>query len=109
MRTFDIHECAEFLKVDESTACKMAASGELPGAKIGRAWVFLEDELTEYLRLQIRRQMRERATGDQLHNRAVLGQNGAMTGPRPKRTKRGLPDLSAYPDVMPLPELVRQV
>lgn len=29
---------------------KRAKLGRLPGAKIGRAWVFLEDELVDYIR-----------------------------------------------------------
>ena len=61
MRTLDIDECAEFLKINRVTAMTMAARGELPGAKIGRAWVFLEDDLVEYLRLQVRVQQRQRA------------------------------------------------
>ena len=39
-RTLDLHEAADFLKISESTAQEMAANGEIPGAKIGRAWVF---------------------------------------------------------------------
>lgn len=60
MRTLDIDECAEFLKINRTTASEMAATGELPGAKIGRAWVFLEDDLVEYLRNKVRQQQRER-------------------------------------------------
>jgi excisionase family DNA binding protein len=60
MNTLDINECAEFLKVNKNTASELAAKGMLPGAKIGRAWVFLEDELVEYLRSETRNQQRRR-------------------------------------------------
>ncbi len=60
MKTLDIDECAEFLKVNDTTVFAMAGSGELPGARIGSAWVFLEDDLVEYLRTQVRCQRRER-------------------------------------------------
>lgn len=60
MRTFDIEECAAFLKVDRTTALKLAGNGDLPGARIGRAWVFLEDDLIDYLRLRVRQQQAER-------------------------------------------------
>jgi len=40
MKTYDIVEAAEFLKVDRSTVLELAGAGELPVAKIGRAWVF---------------------------------------------------------------------
>lgn len=60
MDTFDIDECAEFLKVNRTTALELAANGDLPGAKIGRAWVFLRDDMVEYLRLTVRNQQRDR-------------------------------------------------
>ena len=60
MKTLDIAECAEFLKINSTTASELAASGELPGAKIGRAWVFLLDDLVEYLRAEVRRQQAKR-------------------------------------------------
>ena len=56
MKTYDINEAADFLKVDRTTALERPASGEVPGAKIGRAWVFLESDLVEYLRDKVRRQ-----------------------------------------------------
>ncbi|MGP1666151.1 MAG: helix-turn-helix domain-containing protein [Rhodanobacter sp.] len=52
MKTYDINETAEFLKVDRATALGLAGSGELPGAKVGRAWVFLESDLVDYLRAE---------------------------------------------------------
>ncbi len=60
MKTYDIHETAEFLKVDRSTALELAGCGELPGAKVGRAWVFLESDLVDYLRDKVLRQTSER-------------------------------------------------
>ncbi|ADG14259.1 DNA binding domain protein, excisionase family [Paraburkholderia atlantica] len=63
-RTFDIDECADFLKVERKTALKLAQQGELPGARIGRAWVFLEDDVVEYLRVQVRHQMVERQNNE---------------------------------------------
>ena len=38
MKTYDIHEAADFLKVDRATALELAGAGELPGAKVGRAF-----------------------------------------------------------------------
>jgi Helix-turn-helix domain len=60
MKTLDIDQCAEFLKINITAATEMAAVGELPGARIGRAWVFLEEDLVEYVRTQVRYQRRER-------------------------------------------------
>ena len=62
MKTFDIDECAEFLKVDRSTALRLAGIGDIPGAKIGRSWVFLLDDLITYLRGKVSAQTRQRAS-----------------------------------------------
>ena len=59
-KTYDIYEAAQFLKIDRSTALDLAGSGELPGAKVGRAWVFLESDLVAYLEDKVRGQTMER-------------------------------------------------
>lgn len=59
--TLDIVECAEFLKIEKQYALKLASEGKLPGAKVGRAWVFLVDDLVEYLRQQVRLQQSARS------------------------------------------------
>ena len=61
-QTLDLGEAAEFLKVSETTAREMASAGELPGAKIGRAWVFLTDDLIDWLRVQVKHQRAERVS-----------------------------------------------
>lgn len=60
VRTFDLEETADFLKISYSTASRMASAGILPGAKIGCSWVFLEKELAEWLHEQTIKQRRER-------------------------------------------------
>lgn len=67
MRTLDIEECAALLKVDRTTALHLAQNGEIPGAKIGRAWVFIEEDILNYLRSKISAQVNER--------RAMLEEN----------------------------------
>jgi excisionase family DNA binding protein len=53
VNTLNLEETARFLKVHTETISRLAKTGQLPGAKIGRAWVFLEEDLIEYLREQI--------------------------------------------------------
>lgn len=48
--TLDLREAAKFLGIHKETARYRAAIGELPGAKVGRSWRFLEDDLVTYLR-----------------------------------------------------------
>jgi excisionase family DNA binding protein len=56
METLTIEQAADKLNIERTYALKLAGLGILPGAKIGKAWVFLEDDLTEYLRNEVRRQ-----------------------------------------------------
>jgi excisionase family DNA binding protein len=39
------HEVAAYLRLTETTICKLASSGELPGFKIGKSWRFDRDEI----------------------------------------------------------------
>jgi excisionase family DNA binding protein len=98
MKTYDINEAADFLKIDRSTALELAHVGTLPGAKVGRAWVFMEDELVAYLRDVTRKQTQARRA--QLEVAQVI--NRAQQEPKPRRRGRSRP----LPD---LPELGGQV
>lgn len=52
MRTLDIIEAANFLKCGEDTVRELAAAGDMPSAKVGRAWVFVDVDLIDWLRSQ---------------------------------------------------------
>lgn len=58
--TMDIEECAAYLKVHRTTVLELADKGELPGAQVGRAWVFLADDVESYLRKRVREQTADR-------------------------------------------------
>jgi hypothetical protein len=99
MRTFDLIECADFLKVDRNTAMKLAGTGELPGAKIGRAWVFLEDDVVSFLRKKSQEQSLARIQGahepetDDRVAKAIARSFGTPDQRRPGRRARDLPRL----------------
>ena len=50
MKTLGLHEAAAFLHCHPEELRRRAKAGGIPGAKAGRAWVFLEDDLAAYLR-----------------------------------------------------------
>jgi len=50
VRTFALTEAAEFLKMHPEEVRRRARMGQLPGAKAGKRWVFIEDDLAAYLR-----------------------------------------------------------
>lgn len=89
--TLDLLECAEFLKIEKAYALKLAGEGILPGAKVGKAWVFLQDDLVEYLRATVQDQRRERQSIQQTEiilGRVPQREPGVKRGPgRPAREK----------------------
>ena len=52
MDTLNLQEAARFLKIHPVTLQEKARAGEIPGAKIGKCWVFVEIDLVEYIRSQ---------------------------------------------------------
>jgi len=55
MKTLDLEQAAEFLKIHPATLQSKAKSGEIPGAKTGKRWVFLEVDLQECIRSHYKR------------------------------------------------------
>lgn len=50
MITFTLIEAAKFLKLHpEEVRCR-AKAGRIPGAKVGKSWVFLDIDLAAYIR-----------------------------------------------------------
>lgn len=105
MATFDLIECADFLKVDRNTVMKLAGRGELTGAKIGRAWVFLEEDVVMFLRKKAAEQTTARLQGafepeaDATVARAIARQLPTQDQRRPGRRARALPTLPELPEV----------
>lgn len=52
MKTLTLQEAAEFLKIHPVTLGQKARLGLIPGAKIGKSWVFVDIDLIEYIRAQ---------------------------------------------------------
>ena len=50
IRTLSLPEAANFLGIHKETARRLSASHQIPAAKIGRSWRFLEEDLVIYLR-----------------------------------------------------------
>lgn len=54
MSTLTLQEAAALLKLHPVTLREKASAGEIPGAKLGRRWVFVEVDLVEHIRAQYR-------------------------------------------------------
>ncbi|WP_350431364.1 helix-turn-helix domain-containing protein [Shewanella sp. H8] len=47
-----LQEIAEYLKLTEKTAYRLAADGKLPGFKVGGAWRFKREDLEVWIEAQ---------------------------------------------------------
>lgn len=47
-----IREVADYLKINEKTAYKLAAEGKIPGFKVGGAWRFRRSEIEAWITQQ---------------------------------------------------------
>jgi hypothetical protein len=50
MQTLDLVQAAAFLRMHPEEVRRRAKLGLLPGAKPGKAWIFIEDDLVAYVR-----------------------------------------------------------
>ena len=48
MLTLSLIEAARFLKMHAEEVRRRAKAGILPGAKAGKCWVFIDDDLADY-------------------------------------------------------------
>lgn len=52
MKTLNLHEAAAFLRMNAESLRQKAQDGLIPGAKPGRCWLFIEEDLVQYVRSQ---------------------------------------------------------
>ncbi|MDD0802311.1 helix-turn-helix domain-containing protein [Acinetobacter sp. Gutcm_16] len=50
MQTLSLNEAANFLRMHPEELRRRAKLGQIPAAKPAKSWVFIEDDLAEYLR-----------------------------------------------------------
>jgi len=50
LETFDVAGAADFLKMSKDTVMRKARTGEVPGTKVGRHWVFIKYDLIKLIR-----------------------------------------------------------
>ena len=49
MKTLTLNEAAQFLKMHPEEVRRRAKAGIIPGAKVGKCWVFIEEHLAAYI------------------------------------------------------------
>lgn len=58
--TIDAEECAELLRCTPTQVEELARSGEIPGLKLGRSWLFVKGDLLAYLAEKARKEAETR-------------------------------------------------
>ena len=57
MNTLTLQQAAALLKIHRVTLLEKARAGDIPGAKIGKCWVFVDVDLVEHIRSQYPRRV----------------------------------------------------
>lgn len=102
--TMDLQTASAYLGAKTETISQLARKGELPGAQIGKGWIFLREDVLDYLRRRIaaeteaRRAMRE-SESEELCKDSDPPQPVAVLKTRTRRAPPllpGLPSTTVY-------------
>lgn len=72
MKTYTLKEAANFLKIHPDTLRERVLGGIIPGAKIGKAWVFIEKDLAQYIRKNYRQAVDPSSNNTELYKSNVV-------------------------------------
>lgn len=64
-KTLTLKEAAKFLKMHWQTVRTKTIAGEIPGAKLSKQWVFIEEDLVSHIRAQYATTHRSRSQAQQ--------------------------------------------
>ena len=82
----DLQGVAALFKAEPETVAQYARTGELPGTKMGKSWVFLRDDVIAFLRQRILQETEmRRGSRDEC---ALEAQPSAVIVPAKQRTRR---------------------
>jgi excisionase family DNA binding protein len=79
MKTMGIQEASEFVRVHPVTLSRLAHSGEVPAAKPGKEWVFIDIDLIAWLRSHYQSQT---LIGDTTERNDICHSTNVKTRPR---------------------------
>ncbi|UZR29477.1 helix-turn-helix domain-containing protein [Methylococcus mesophilus] len=94
--TLDTVEAAELMRVSLGKMTELARTGEVPAVMLGTHYLFLRDELLEYLRTRAKEEQRLRREMADAARR--MGDQAAEKRGRGRPRRRPPIDLRAYPD-----------
>lgn len=91
--TMDPSQVAAMLRADPETIMQFARKGQLPGARIGKGWVFLRTDVFDFLRAKIEAETAKRRKVEG----SDPGQSAAVLVTRPGRRRATPPALPNLP------------
>jgi len=99
MRTYDLHEAAQFLRMSPTVLREKARRALVKAAKPGKCWVFLEEDLVAYLNRLYALSRQAPLSGSSLEESEWGYTDAAMSGgsTSPRQTA------SEYADLLGLP------
>lgn len=92
--TLNAVDAAAVLHADPETVLLLARKGDLPGAKIGKSWVFLRSDVLEYLSNRVKRETEQRRMAC-----ASSAPVAVLAMKSPSRRRRMLPALPTLPTI----------
>ena len=94
--TMNLPSVASYLGVRAETVAQLARKGELPGAQIGKGWIFLREDVLQFLRDRIARETEGRRAArvkEQVNHHEDNAEAVAVAVPRARTRRRELPAL----------------
>ena len=91
--TLDLQGVAILFRAEPETIAQYARSGELPGTKMGKSWVFLREDVLAFLRKRILEETKERR-GRRTDHAASPQPEAVLLIPKPRTRRTTLPVLS---------------
>ena len=81
IETFNLSKAANFLGINQEVLRRKTASGEIPGVKIGKRWVFLNIDLVDWLKTQYPGSQQEpQGANDKEKNKSCHSKNVDTSG-----------------------------
>lgn len=95
--TMDLDQAADYLKVSADTMRDLADFGTVPGAKIGKRWVFRTPDLDAHLAKEIAAQTEERRNAALHGQRKRVPTAATVVRNAQGKARRVLPELPGLP------------
>jgi hypothetical protein len=91
--TLNAEGAGALLFADPEIVMALARAGEIPGTKLGKHWVFLREDVLEFLRKRVREDTEKRLREIEVKSSPTA----VVVEPRPTKRRRTPPELPRFP------------